>query len=132
MRRDKNGKMTLICVIAFFIFLIVAAWIENMEFEEYDGERFRNRICYCFNKSVTYSVFPIFGYAKEEMWEAETNVSEAFFCNEIPIFTLLKENIELLETTEDEETLFLLTQMNAEEIEKITENTEGIFYTSEF
>ncbi len=132
MRRDRNGKLTFFCVVAFFIFLVVAAWIENMEFEEYDGERFRDRICCSFNKEVTYSVFPIFGYAKEGMWESEGNVQETLFCDEIPIFSLLKENVEFLEATEDKETLFLLTQMDVEEVEKINENTEGIFNTSQF
>lgn len=132
MRRDRNGKVTLFCVVVFFIFLAVAAWIENAELEEYDGERFRNRIYYSVHNEVTYSVFPIFGYGEEGMWEAQGNASEAVFCEEIPIFSLIKETVNLLGTTEDEETLLLLTRMDAGEVEEITENTEGILNTSEF
>ena len=132
MRRDRTEKISIFCVVTFFLFLVVAAWIENVEIEEYDGERFWNRIFYTCHKDITYSAFPIFGYANVGMWEAESSIDEAVFCEEVPLFGLIKENISLEEVNEDSATLSALMCMESGQIEKIAENTEGVVNTSEF
>ena len=38
MRSNKNGKMTTIFVILFFVFLGVAVWMENADVQDYNPD----------------------------------------------------------------------------------------------
>ncbi len=132
MSGDKTGKVTIICVIMFLVFLGIAAWIENVGFTEFEADVFRHRTIYCIQRGMIYDVFPIFGYAGEVMWAEETTFEEELFYSEMPLFDYLNEEINMKTANEDAETIMQLTALQKEELVHITENTEGILTTPEY
>ncbi len=132
MSGEKTGKVTIICVIMFLVFLGIAAWIENVGFTEFEADVFRHRTIYCIQRGMIYDVFPIFGYAGEVMWAEETTFEEEIFYSEMPLFDYLNEEINMKTANEDAETIMQLTALQKEELVHITENTEGILTTPEY
>ena len=105
MSGEKTGKVTIICVIVFFVFLGIAAWIENAGFEEYEADVFRYRTLYGIQRGMIYDIFPIFGYTGEIMWAEETTLAETVFDEEMPVFKYLNEEVGLKSANEDAETI---------------------------
>lgn len=103
MGSDKTGKITLAFVCIFMLFLAVAAWIENAGFQETEAACLQFRITYGTNQNIMYSTFPLLGYAGEEMWEEDVSVTENVLCNELPVLAYLKEKVDMLPASEDEE-----------------------------
>lgn len=132
MSGEKPGKITIICVIVFFIFLGIAAWIENAGFAEYEADVFRQRAVYSIQSEVVYNVFPIFGYTGEVMWAKKTTLSEEIFYDKMPLFDYLSEEISMKESNEDAETVLKLTSLQKEDLDNITQNTEGVLTTPEY
>ena len=132
MSGEKTGKVTIICVIMFLVFLGIAAWIENVGFTEFEADVFRHRTIYCIQRGMIYDVFPIFGYAGEVMWAEETTFEEELFYSRMPLFDYLNEEINMKTANEDAETIMQLTALQKEELVHITENTEGILTTPEY
>lgn len=132
MSGEKTGKVTIICVIMFLVFLGIAAWIENVGFTEFEADVFRHRTIYCIQRGMIYDVFPIFGYAGEVMWAEKTTFEEELFYSEMPLFDYLNEEINMKTANEDAETIMQLTALQKEELVHITENTEGILTTPEY
>ena len=100
MRGGKNGNITLVTVILFFVFLGIAAWIENAGVQNYDVKKMWQRTETEVKKDFLFRIFPCFGYAGEEMWKAETTAAEEVFVGEIPLYEYSKEKIQLTCTME--------------------------------
>lgn len=132
MRRDRTGRITILCVCIFLVFLAVAAWIENTELQEYDAGAFWDRVNYSIKRDMTYSLFPILGYAGDVMWEEESSVAEEILCSEIPLFDYLHETVYLATVDQDLETFETIQRMENSVVNDLSQNTEGILATPDF
>ncbi len=101
MRSNKNGKMTTIFVILFFVFLGVAVWMENADVQDYNPDVLFYRVQSAMQKEIRYHVFPCFGYVGEKMWENDISLEEEIFRTEIPLYECLAEEMNLAYATED-------------------------------
>ena len=63
MKGNPKGRITAIGVSIFFVFLGIAAWIENTDLQDYDASYLGWRIMDECKKEIIYDVFPLFGYA---------------------------------------------------------------------
>lgn len=109
MKTGGTAKLSVVIVSIFFLFLGVAAWIENVNYEEYAADDFWYRVEYDITVTMFYDVFPVLGYAGEEMWSHEEPVDCKMFCNEMPLFDYLKEKKYLAEANGDGETVFVFS-----------------------
>lgn len=107
MKTGSTTRLSVIIVSIFFLFLGVAVWIENVNYEKYESDDFWYRIKYSLSTSVFYDFFPVLGYAGEEMWSGDESAVCKLFCYEIPLFDYLAERKSLVEGYGDEESAFV-------------------------
>ncbi len=132
MRANKTGKMSAVCVIIFFIFLGVAAWIENAGVQDYDIQALWQRTGDVIRKDLTYEVFPVFGYAGEIMWKEKLPAEAEIFYQEMPLYAAVLESIRLEYAEEDYETLIQLTEAENDNLDFLLADTEGVIETPDF
>lgn len=125
MRDRRNGKFTLVCVILLFVFLGVAAWIENVSFEAYEADAFQLRAEYSLQKELSNNVFPLFRYTEEGMWAKENGLSADLFCEAMPFFSYIRNEASLEGSKEDAETLKKLMALQEEAKVHETVQDEG-------
>ena len=106
MKTGSTTRLSVIIVSIFFLFLGVAVWIENVNYEKYESDDFWYRIKYSLSTSVFYDFFPVLGYAGEEMWSGDESAVCKLFCYEMPLFDYLAERKSLVEGYGDEESAF--------------------------
>ena len=117
MKTGSTTRLSVIIVSIFFLFLGVAVWIENVNYEKYESDAFWYRIKYSLSATVFYDFFPVLGYAGEEMWSRDESVVYKLFCNEMPLFDYLDEKKCLAEGNGDEESalVFMLQENRPKE-----------------
>ncbi len=133
MRNGKQNKKSFILVVIFFVFLGVAAWIENTGFQTTDMDVFLNRLKTSSEKGMVYIVFPVYGYAEAKMWQEEnTDISRDVIKEIVPLYAYLSDSVTTMAGTEDEETFYVLVHGDNTENEEIQEGEVAGLYTSEF
>ena len=132
MRGSKNGKITVIMVMLFFVFLGIAAWIENVGVQNYNVETLWQITETELKTELLYDIFPCFGYAGEEMWKVETSADEEVFVGEIPLYEYSKEKMQLAYTMENTPFELNYSLVPEERLETKTEEEMGVLENPEF
>ncbi len=132
MKKHCTTKLSAIVIGVFFLFMGLAAWIENTDLGEYETKHLWQRIKYHAGSRPVYQMFPILGYAGEVMWAGEETLDCSFFCEEIPLFDYLREQMYMSGGAEDKETLLLTSQWCLEQNESNVGAMEGMVATPEF
>lgn len=132
MKTRRTGKISIILIGLFFVFMGIAAWIENTSFEEYEADEFWNRVAFSISSNIMYDVFPVMGYAGEGMWDERQTAAFEIFMDEMPLYAYLQEELYLKSIYEDEETFLTLSAADIEESALYQETENGIVEESEY
>ncbi len=132
MRGSKSNKFSIISVCIFFVFIGIAVWIENGEMQEYKADALEERLLYSSQSEFLYTLFPVFGYMEDKMWEQDVSLDRKLLEEEIPLFSCISDMQYLRNIYEDEETFRQLAELTGEERKLLLENTEGVLNTPEF
>lgn len=112
MKRKGKDKITIYVILFFFGFAGLAAWIENVGIQPYDAKPLADRVAYSVEKSFSYSMFPILGYAGEEMWNEKENFASSLLADAFPLVAYLQERNRMERVCEDADTVSQLEGAN--------------------
>lgn len=132
MKGNPKGRITAIGVSIFFVFLGIAAWIENTDLQDYDASYLGWRIMDECKKEIIYDVFPLFGYAGSEMWKKKLPPEAEWMVSQIPVYEYAVEVIAMEPSSGDEETYEELMNMADAGWEELTQEREGVVETPDF
>jgi len=132
MNGNPKGKITAIGVSIFFVFLGIAAWIENADLQDYDASYLGQRILTECQKEIVYEAFPIFGYAGKEMWKEEMPPEARWLVSHIPIYEYSMEAVSLEPMEGDAETYQDLENMAETNLGMHVQEQEGVIETPDF
>ena len=114
MRGKRENGIVTVCVILFWVFVGMAVWIENADWQEYDVGVFGDRVCNLIQTELIGEVLPVLGYADKEMWQVKLESDADFFIKEMPVYDYALENVRLASGTGDYETYAdFINQQNA-------------------
>ncbi len=132
MREHGTGKMYVISVVIFFLFLCMAAWIENAGIPEYKADTFFKRVETELNQSIMSQVFPLWGYTGDELWEQALPTDADAYLTEIPFYQYMYDEGEMAGAVENDDILVQMYKTDDIEYGYLVENTEGVIETPEF
>ncbi len=129
-----NGgrKLTIVLVMVFFVFLGIAAWIENASYQTYELESFQYRLTLDMEKSTVYGLFPVLGYCNETIWEKDKSLQQQIYYEGMPLFVYMEEKQSLAKITEDDALSEYLLSLEAEHFDNVSEKTEGVVLSSDY
>lgn len=131
MRERGNGKLSVICVVIFFVFLCGAALIENTGIPEYDAASFLKRVETELHQDVISQVFPLWGYAGGEMWEKDLPADAEIYLAEMPFYQYVQDELEMVGSVDNGNMLVQINQTE-ERNDYYVENKEDVIETPEF
>lgn len=131
MRERGTGKLSVICVVILFVFLVVAAWIENAGMPEYNADAIINRLEAEWQYDMISQMFPLWGYAGSELWKKDLPADAECFLAEIPFYQYVEAELEMAGVMDNGN---MLVQMNKTEEKEdyYVENKDDVIETPEY
>lgn len=132
MREHGTGKMYVISVVIFFLFLCMAAWIENAGIPEYSADVFFKRVETELHQDVVSGVLPLWGYAGDVLWEKDLQADAKVYITEFPFYHYMQSKMNMESATEDGDVFIQMNKPEETDWDYLVENTEGVIETPEF